>query len=199
MRYASGGRFSLQPIEVGLGFISFHVEGATAQRDFANEAGGHRWQRIPPGEKRGRVHTSTVTVAVLPEPTSTELDIQARDIELKTARGSGPGGQARNKTESCVIATHRPTGTVVRCDSSRSQSYNRETALRLLRARLFELQRAGAKLDEDASRRRQVGTGQRGDNVRTVRTQDGVVTDHRTGAKISLGEYEQGNFDRLSR
>jgi peptide chain release factor 1 len=192
-----GGGFSLDPIEIALGFVSFRVGGATAQRDFLNETGGHRWQRVPPNERRGRVHTSTITVAVLPEPSEQELRLNQSDVEIKTTRGSGPGGQARNKTESCVIATHRPTGMTVRCDSGRSQAQNRDEAVRMLRARIFELRCTVAKLAEDAGRKAQVGSGQRGDKVRTIRTQDGIVTDHRLGVRVQLSNYERGDFGKI--
>jgi peptide chain release factor 1 len=103
--------------------------GARAEPLFRDEAGGHRWQRVPPNEKRDRVHTSTITVAVLPEPTAVEVRVAERDLEWSTYYGTGPGGQKRNKTESTVLLTHRPSGLQVRCETSRSQSQNRVAAV----------------------------------------------------------------------
>ncbi len=149
---------------------------------------------MPPGERRGRVHTSTITVAVLPEPTAAELRIAPGDLDWVTCRGSGAGGQHRNKTESCAVVTHRPTGLAVRCESERSQHQNRETALALLRARLHaaEVERRSAARADD--RRRQVGSGMRGDKRRTIRCQDGVVVDHPTGRTWTLRAYERGEW-----
>jgi peptide chain release factor 1 len=120
---------------------------------FAHESGGHRWQRVPPTEKRGRVHTSTVTVVVLEEPTSSELTIDPRDLEEKFTRGSGAGGQHRNKTDSAVQLRHKPTGVAVRAENGRSQAANRETALRLLRARLIVAKQQTDAADRHRERR----------------------------------------------
>jgi len=149
---------------------------------------------VPPNEKRGRVHTSTITVAVLPEPTTAELRLAAGDVQRVTCRGSGAGGQHRNKTETCVVLTHVPTGLTVRCESERSQHQNEQTALALLRARLHA---AAAKRSADArdqDRRRQMGSGMRGDKRRTIRTQDGTVVDHPTGRTWPLRVYERGEW-----
>lgn len=132
----------------------------------------------------------------MPEPSEQELRIPPGDIEISVARGSGPGGQARNKTESRVIATHRPTGITVTIDS-RSQHQNRQDAIKILRARVWELRQLGLKLDEDRQRRQQIGSGQRGDKIRTVRTQDGIVTDHRLNVKVQLSRYEAGDFGKI--
>jgi peptide chain release factor 1 len=141
------------------------------------------------------VHTSTVTVAVLREPTAAEVRVDERDLEWSTCRGSGPGGQHRNKTESAVIVKHVPTGLQVRCESERSQHQNRANALGVLRARLWEAQQAAADSARAGERKRQLGSGQRGDKVRTVRVQDGIVTDHATDRKIPLRDYLRGDFD----
>lgn len=161
---------------------------------FRDEPGGHRWQRVPPNEKRGRVHTSTITVAVLPEATEAQVYLDPRDLDTDTCRGSGPGGQYRNKTESAVVIRHIPSGLVVRCESERSQHQNRATALALLRSRLWEA--AQAKLDGGlaAMRRGQVGSGMRGDKRRTIRVQDGTVTDHVTGRRWTFRLYERGQW-----
>jgi peptide chain release factor 1 len=149
---------------------------------------------VPPNEKRGRVQTSTITVAVLPEPSVAELRIGPMDLEVLVCRGSGPGGQHRNKTESCVVMTHLPTGLTVRCESERSQHQNRETALGLLRARLHAAERERLYTARADDRRRQVGSGMRGDKRRTIRCQEGVVVDHVTGKSWSLRDYERGEW-----
>lgn len=188
-----GGIFSLEIVEALPGLITLRVEGRGARETFKDEAGGHRWQRVPPTERRGRVHTSTVTVAVLAEPTEAEMTIPERELEIFTTRGSGPGGQHRNKTDSCVVAKHLPTGITVRCDG-RSQWENRQTALATLRARLWDERRRGEEAERATKRRAQVGTGMRGDKRRTIRTQDGIVTDHVTGRKWQLKKYLRGEW-----
>lgn len=186
--------FSLEILEERPGLLVFRAEGTRAAQQFADEAGGHRWQRVPPNEKRDRVHTSTITVAVLPVPSEVEVRLAERDLEWSMCRGTGSGGQKRNKTESTVQLTHRPTGIQVRCEDSRSQLHNRATALSLLRARLWQAERARVDGERAADRRRQVGSGMRGDKRRTIRCQDGVVTDHVTGRRWSLRDYERGNW-----
>lgn len=168
------------------------MTGVGAKRLFANESGGHRWQRVPPNEKRGRVHTSTVTVAVLDPDDVASTALRPQDVEVTTTRGSGPGGQARNKTETCVVATHRPSGLTVRIDNERSQHQNRAMAYKVLAAQLYQLERDNHKLAKDDDRKLQVGSGQRGDKVRTYRTQDDQVTDHRTGVKSNLKRWYDG-------
>ncbi|HJZ87426.1 MAG TPA: peptide chain release factor-like protein [Polyangia bacterium] len=170
------------------------VSGPGAIAQFRDEPGGHRWQRVPPTDKRGRVHTSTITVAVLPEPTPTEVRICEADLDWSTCRGTGSGGQKRNKTESTVLLTHLPTGLQVRCESSRSQLHNRGVALALLRARLWAAEQARRQAARAAARRGQVGSGMRGDKRRTVRCQDGVVTDHLTGRRWDLKSYLRGDW-----
>lgn len=192
-----GGVFDLEVVEERPGFLVFLVRGKEADEAFKDESGGMRWQRVPPGEKRGRVHTSTVTVAVLPEPGHSELKVDPRDLEWSTCRGSGAGGQHRNKTESAVQLRHVPTGTTVRCESERSQHQNRANALATLRARLWQDARESALDGRNADRRSQVGSGMRGDKVRTYRTQDDSVTDHRTGRRASLRDVMRGILDGL--
>ncbi len=175
------------------GFISFIIKNK-AEELFENEAGGHRWQRNPPNEKRGRVHTSTITVAVLAEPTQVQLKIDPRDLDWSTCRGSGPGGQYRNMTESAVQVLHKPSGLIVRCESERSQHKNRDTALALLRARLWQREQDKHNNQQALNRKNQVGSGMRGDKRRTVRCQDGIVNDHITGQQWSFKDYERGNW-----
>lgn len=164
----------------------------------ATEPGGHRWQRIPQNEKRGRVHTSTVTVAVLTPPTDTAKHVREQDVEFHLFSGSGPGGQNRNKTENCVRAVHRPTGIEAKAESERSLRQNKAAALAALSARVHAHQRETAHQAASKERRAQVGTGQRGDKVRTVRCQDGVVTCERTGRKSQVKTYLKGDLAWLT-
>ena len=171
------------------------MTGEWAHDAFQHEAGGHRWQRVPPNDKRGRVHTSTVTVAVLSEPTATQLTIAPGDLQWAFSRGSGAGGQNRNKTDSAVDLTHRPTGVVVHCESERSQQQNKANALAMLRARLWEARVEADHQARSAARREQLGSGERGDKRWTVRTQDDVVTHHASGEKFRLRDYLDGNYE----
>lgn len=171
--------------------------GRKAEQVFAHESGGHRWQRVPPNEKRGRVHTSTVTVVVLAEPSAGDFELDPRDLEEKFTRGSGAGGQHRNKTDTAVQLRHKPTGVSVRAENGRSQSSNRETALRLLRAKLAEAQRQAQARERERERREKAGSGQRGDKVRTIALQRDQVTDHRSGRSCSAREYLRGKLSLL--
>jgi peptide chain release factor 1 len=186
--------FEIEISEERAGLKVFRAVGAGAAELFRDEPGGHRWQRIPPNERHGRVHTSTITVAVLREPEKAEVVISDRDLSWSVCRGTGPGGQKRNKTESTVLVTHRPTGMQVRCETARSQQQNRVTALALLRARLWALAQGRVTSERAGDRRRQVGSGMRGDKRRTIRCQDGVVTDHVTGRRWGLKEYLRGEW-----
>lgn len=171
------------------------VAGREAERWLGREGGGHRWQRVPPNEKRGRVHTSTVTVVVLPEPTPLEVVIDPRELAFSTCRASGDGGQHLQKTESAVQVKHLPTGLLVRCESERSQHQNRASALAVLRARLLAREREARREARDRVRRDQAGTGMRGDKRRTVRCRDGVVTDHLSGQRWPLEAYLRGDWE----
>jgi peptide chain release factor 1 len=170
------------------------IVGSEAYRRFRGEAGGHRWQRVPPTERRGRMQSSTVTVAVFPERSQREFQLDERDLELTTCRGSGPGGQHRNKTESAVQVKHKPTGLIVRCESERSQAQNKESALRLLASRLAEAAVSKRTEREADSRRQQIGSGERSDKVRTIQTQNNVVVNHLTGKKAALDRYLKGDI-----
>lgn len=171
------------------------VSGKAARETFANEAGGHRWQRVPPNDKRGRVHTSTVTVAILDEPSEIELPrLDPAELEISTCRASGSGGQHLQKTDSSVQVRHTPTGLVVRCETERSQTYNRATALAILRARLHQLLVARSSARRADDRRRQIGSGQRGDKRRTIAVQRDSVVDHVTGREWRFADYARGKW-----
>lgn len=170
----------------------FRAAGPGARELFAGEAGGHRFQRVPPTERRGRVHSSTITVAVLDEEAERELVIRDEDLAWTTCRAPGKGGQHVQKTDSAVQVTHLPTGLQVRSHEERSQRQNRAIALERLRERLAQAQRDAAFAARAADRRGQVGSGMRGDKRRTVREQDGVVVDHETGRTWRLRDYVRG-------
>lgn len=192
--WGHGGVFSYELLTDRPGLIIFKADGKKVELIFANESGGHRWQRVPPTEKRGRIQTSTITVAVLPIPRESELKLNDRDLDWKTCRGSGAGGQHKNVTDSAVQLTHLPTGVMVRCESERSQHINRQMALEVLRARLAASEHAKALGVRAASRRAQIGSGMRGDKRRTIRVKDGIVTDHVLGKRWSLKDYMRGNW-----
>lgn len=147
---------------------------------------------FPPTEKRGRVQTSTVTVAVLPEPTEAQVHIRDSDLEMQMVRGSGAGGQKRNKTSNCILLKHKPSGLTIRCESERSLTQNRASALALLRSRLWEKQNALVSSQRENQRRAQVGSGMRGDKRRTIRA-DGVI-DHVTGKRWEFKQYSRGEW-----
>lgn len=194
-RWGPGGVFDVELLTERSGLVVFRAAGKGSDVAFANESGGHRWQRVPPTEKRGRMQTSTVTVAVLPEPTPTQVVINENDLDWKFCRGSGAGGQHRNVTDSAVVLTHVPTGITVRCESERSQHSNKETALEILRARLWDAAHNQVSAQTSSSRREQVGSGMRGDKRRTIRSQDGVVTDHVLNKQWQLKKYLRGDWD----
>ena len=198
-KYMSRRKLKHEILEQRPNILTFRVKGNGAVRAFHNEGGGMRWQRVPPTERKGRVHTSTVTVAVLREPTQAEVRIDPRDLDYKTCRGSGAGGQHRNTTDSAVQLTHKPSGIMVRVESERSQHQNKESALSLLRARLLEQAQARTEGNRNAKRRKQVGGGSRGDKRRTHQVQNGQVTDHVTGKRMPLRKYLKGQVEDLWR
>jgi peptide chain release factor 1 len=171
------------------------ASGKGVRDTFAHEAGGHRWQRVPPNEKRGRVHTSTVTVAVLEEPSEIEMSpLDPAELVISTCRASGSGGQNVQKTDSAVQIRHIPTGIIVRCETERSQSYNKATALAVMRARLHERRLGESHAQRADDRRRQIGSGQRGDKRRTIAVQRDSVVDHVTGRAWRFEDYVRGKW-----
>lgn len=193
--YVVGNVFDVEIVEESPGYCVLRISGKLTVETFRNESGGHRWQRVPPNERKGRVHTSTITIAVLNEPTEKQVVLREQDLEITTMRGSGAGGQHRNKTDSAVRIRHLPTGVEVRCESERSQYQNKETAMGVLRARVAEAAQAEANGERAEDRRRQVGSGMRGDKRRTIRTQDDVVNDHITGKQWRYKNYARGDWD----
>lgn len=178
-------RMSANETELG-GFreISFSVEGDGAYSRFKFESGVHRVQRVPVTESQGRIQTSTVTVAVLPEAEEVEIEISPVDIRMESCKSSGAGGQHINKTESAVRLTHLPTGIVVECQEERSQFKNRDKALKMLRARLYDIKQREQSEQIAGERRAQVGTGDRSERIRTYNYPQNRVTDHRIGLTL---------------
>ena len=178
--------------------ISFMIEGAGAYSRFKYESGVHRVQRVPDTETQGRIHTSTVTVAVLPEAEEVELDINPADLKIDTFRSSGAGGQHINKTSSAIRVTHIPTGTVVECQDERSQFKNKDKALRILRSRLLDEAQREHNEAIASDRKSQVGTGDRSERIRTYNYPQGRITDHRIGLTIyKLEQALNGDIDEV--
>lgn len=187
------------PTELG-GYkeISFSINGDGAYSKFKFESGVHRVQRVPETETQGRIHTSTVTVAVLPEVDDVEVEINPKDLQIDTYRSGGAGGQHVNKTESAIRITHLPTGTVVECQDERSQYKNKDRAMKILASRLYEAERARQMSERAAERKSQVGTGMRNERIRTYNFPQGRVTDHRIGLTLyKIDRIMDGELDEL--
>ncbi len=190
---------SLNETELG-GFkeVSFSVEGDSVYSRFKFESGVHRVQRVPDTETQGRIHTSTVTVAVMLEVDDVEIDINPADLKIDTFRSSGAGGQHINKTSSAIRVTHLPTGLVVECQDERSQHKNKDKALKVLRSRLYDIEKQ--KQDEEVAQERksQVGTGDRSERIRTYNYPQGRLTDHRIGLTLyRLEQILNGDLDEI--
>ncbi len=178
--------------------ISFMITGAGAYSRLKFESGVHRVQRVPETEAQGRIHTSTATVAVLPEVDDVEIEINPKDLQIDTFRSSGAGGQHINKTSSAIRITHLPTGMVVECQDERSQYKNKDKALKVLRSRLYEIEQKAQDSAVAEERRSQVGTGDRSERIRTYNYPQGRITDHRIGLTLyRLEDFLNGNLDEV--
>lgn len=202
--YAESAGFKTETIssnETGLGGfreISFMVEGEGAFSKLKFESGVHRVQRVPETETSGRIHTSTVTVAVLPEAEEVEIDINPADLKIESCKSSGAGGQHINKTESAVRLTHIPTGIVIECQEERSQFKNRDKAMKLLRTKLFDMKQSEQNEKIASARKSMVGTGDRSEKIRTYNYPQGRITDHRIGLSIfSMENFLNGNINEM--
>ncbi len=187
--------------EIGIGGIKevvFSITGQGAYSRFKYESGVHRVQRVPETESQGRIHTSTVTVAVLPEAEEVDVEINMNDVQIDTYRSSGAGGQHVNKTDSAIRLTHIPTGIVVACQDERSQHKNREKAFKILRSKLYEIAQETQDKEIAESRKSQVGTGDRSERIRTYNFPQGRVTDHRLGLTLyKIEAVMNGDLDEL--
>jgi peptide chain release factor 1 len=204
-RYAERRGFTVEHLgssqnEAG-GFkeITFGIKGEGAYSVFKWEGGTHRVQRVPETESQGRVHTSTATVAVMPEAEEVEVEVDPNDLKIDVYRSTGPGGQSVNTTDSAVRITHLPTGLVVAMQDEKSQLQNRQKALRVLRARLYEHEREKQRAELDATRRSQIGTGERAEKIRTYNYAENRVTDHRIKLTVhQLDKVLQGELDEFT-
>jgi peptide chain release factor 1 len=198
-RYAERRGFKIEPLEIGDGTYTFAVKGDGAYSVFKFEGGAHRVQRVPETESQGRIHTSTATVAVLPEADEVEVEIDQNDLQIDVYRSSGPGGQSVNTTDSAVRITHKPSGIVVSMQDEKSQLQNREKAMRVLRARLYERARAEQQAQLAASRSAQVGAGDRAEKIRTYNYGERRVKDHRINLlSHSLDGILMGELDEFT-
>ncbi|TML26507.1 MAG: peptide chain release factor 1 [Actinobacteria bacterium] len=198
-KYAERRGFETEPLEVGEGAYTFAIKGQGAYSVFKYEGGTHRVQRVPQTESQGRIHTSTATVAVLPEAEDVDVDVDPSDLQIDVYRSSGPGGQSVNTTDSAVRITHRPTGIVVSMQDEKSQLQNRERAMRVLRARLYERALSEQQAELAADRRAQVGTGERAEKIRTYNFPQDRVTDHRINLTVhGLAKVLDGDLEELT-
>lgn len=202
--YADKHRFTIEELDGnyteagGVKEVSFMVKGHGAFSKFKFESGVHRVQRVPETESQGRVHTSTATVAVLPEAVNVNIELNEKDLEIVTYRSGGAGGQHVNKTESAIRITHKPTGIIVACQDERSQVKNREKALNWLKAKLYDYYQGQADKEYAQKRKLQVGSGDRSEKIRTYNFPQNRVTDHRINLTLySLDSFMNGNIDEM--
>jgi len=198
-RYGERLGFAVEPIEAADGKYTFAIKGDGAYATLKFEGGTHRVQRVPATESQGRIHTSTATVAVLPEAEEVDVQIDPSDLQVDVYRSSGPGGQSVNTTDSAVRVTHRPSGIVVSMQDEKSQLQNREKALRVLRARLYERALAEQQAAVAADRRSQVGSGDRAEKIRTYNFPQRRVSDHRVNLTVhNLDEVLGGELEQFT-
>ena len=203
-RYAESLGYKYELIEAmdaeagGYSLISFVVKGAEPFRHFKFESGAHRVQRVPKTETQGRIHTSTATVLVLADVEDEEIDIDPNDLEIDTMRSSGAGGQHVNKTDSAVRIVHKPTGIAVKCQDGRSQHDNKDKAMRLIRARVYEEHQRRIQAERHGERQSKVGTGDRSEKIRTYNYPQNRVSDHRIGLTLQkLDIIMEGKLDEI--
>ncbi len=203
-RYAEGRRWKVELLSMsesssgGLKEVVASISGDRVFSRLKHERGVHRVQRVPATEAQGRIHTSTVTVAVMPEADEVEVQIDPKDLRIDVMRAGGPGGQSVNTTDSAVRITHLPSGLVVQCQDEKSQLKNKNKAMKILRARLLEQEQARAAAERAADRRSQVGTGDRAERIRTYNFAQSRVTDHRAGVTLhKLPAVLDGDLDEL--
>ncbi len=204
VKYAEKNRFKTEEIDSneteigGIKEVVFSVSGKGCYSKLKFESGVHRVQRVPETESQGRIHTSTATVAVLPEAEDIEVHIDEKDLIIETCRSSGAGGQHVNKTESCIRMVHIPTGIVVNCQDERSQIKNREKAMKVMKSRLFDYYNSQYQSEYSENRKNQVGTGDRSERIRTYNFPQGRVTDHRINKTMyNLEEFIMGDIDEM--
>ncbi len=202
--YADRMKYKIEPLSVnetelgGIKEIVFTVIGDGAYSRFKFESGVHRVQRVPETESQGRIHTSTVTVAVLPEADDVEVEINPADLKIETCKSSGAGGQHINKTESAIRILHKPSGIIVECQEERSQFKNRDKAMKMLKAKLLDIKQREQNDKIASERKSQVGTGDRSERIRTYNYPQGRVTDHRIGLTLySLENFLNGDMSEM--
>lgn len=203
-RYAETAGLKLEDLESspselgGLKDVIFRVSGESVFRKLRYESGVHRVQRVPATEAQGRIHTSTATVAVLPEAEDVEIELKPEDLRIEVCRAGGPGGQGVNTTDSAVQVLHIPTGTIVRCQDGRSQQKNKEKALKILRARLLEKKQREEEAKYSAARKSQIGSGGREEKIRTYNFPQNRITDHRIGLTLyNLDRVVEGDLEEM--